>query len=424
MEVISLLNYTIDCYETKREILNFSKKLSEGLNKSDTKFIYDMQYGLAKSKSCLISQISRSLNETAKLKNTIERLCNNLQSLNKEEAKVIKENYLNEVRKYFPDEAISIFDDSDISKRYGKKFEYLDEVIDASDQEKKIVNGYHVCEAVILGKNEKQPISVYSEIYSCRSKNFVSKNQYTMESIDTVMSVLNRRCNMVFDRGYDDNKIINYVDKSGNYFVIRMNDKRIFLFKGRKKNAYTEALKRKGKVKMGLWFEDEKVEISVSHTKVTLPSNKKDYELVFVYGLSEERPLILLTNRDIHSKEDVIKVVRLYFYRWRIEEYFRSKKQEYGFENMRVRTLKAMNNLNLMLMVHMGHLGMLIEDMDKKLLTMKILERSKSLKKKVLVWFSQISKGISEILKYAHTGIKEYQKMEKREKYRQLQLKL
>lgn len=245
MEVISLLNYTIDCYETKREILNFSKKLSEGLNKSDTKFIYDMQYGLAKSKSCLISQISRSLNETAKLKNTIERLCNNLQSLNKEEAKAIKENYLNEVRKYFPDEAISIFDDSDISKRYGKKFEYLDEVIDASDQEKKIVNGYHVCEAVILGKNEKQPISVYSEIYSCRSKNFVSKNQYTMESIDTVMSVLNRRCNMVFDRGYDDNKIINYVDKSGNYFVIRMNDKRIFLFKGRKKNAYTEALKRK-----------------------------------------------------------------------------------------------------------------------------------------------------------------------------------
>lgn len=49
-----------------------------------------MQYGLSKSKSCLISEISRSLNETIKLKNTIERLCDNLQSLNKEEAKVIK----------------------------------------------------------------------------------------------------------------------------------------------------------------------------------------------------------------------------------------------------------------------------------------------------------------------------------------------
>ena len=245
-----------------------------------------------------------------------------------------------------------------------------------------------------------------------------------MESIDTVTSVLNRKCNMIFDRGYDDNKIIDYVDQSGNYFVIRMNDKRVFLFKGRKKNAYNEALKRKGKVKMELWFEDEKVEISVSHTKVTLPYNKKDYELVFVYGLSEERPLILLTNRTIHSKEDVIKIVRLYFYRWRVEEYFRSKKQEYEFENMRVRTLKAMNNLNLMLMIHMGHIGMLIEDMDKKLLTIKILERSRSLRNKVCVWFSQISRGISEILKYAHTGIKGYQKIEKREKYKQLELKL
>jgi len=415
-------NYTMDCYEMKREILNFSKKMSNGLNRQATKFISDMQYGLSKSQSCLISEISRALNEDIKLKNTIERLCDNLQSLDKE--KTIKENYLNEIKGYFPKEPIAIFDDSDISKRYGKKFEDLDEVIDASDPEKKIVNGYHVCEAVILGEKEKQPFSVYSEIYSCKSEGFESKNKYTIDSIDTVINVLDRKSNMIFDRGYDDNKIIDYVDKSGNYFVIRMNDRRNFLFKGKKKNAYQEAIKGKGKVRMKLWFEDEKVEISVSHTKITFPYNKKDYELVFVYGLSEERPLILLTNREIHSKEDAMKVVRLYFYRWRVEEYFRSKKQEYEFENMRVRTLKAMNNLNLMLMIHMGHLGMLIEDMDKKLLTIKILERSKALKKKVIVWFNQIARGVNEILKYAHTGIKDWKKIEKRPSYKQLRLKL
>ena len=417
-------NYTMEVYETKREILNFSKKMSEGLNKRERKFIFDMQYGLSKSKSCLISEISRALNENIKLKNTIERLCDNLQSLGKEKEERIKENYIKEVSKYFPEEPICIFDDSDIAKRYGKKFEDLDRIIDGSDPDKKIVNGYHVCEAVVLGKNEKQPISVYSEIYSCQSKNFVSKNKYTKESIDTAIKVLKRKSNMVFDRGYDDNKIIDYVEESENYFVIRMNDKRIFLFKGKKKKAYEEALKRKGKVRMELWFEETKVEISVSHTKVQMPHNQKEYELVFVYGLSEERPMMLLTNRSIHSKEDVIKVVRLYFYRWRVEEYFRSKKQEYAFENMRVRTLKAMNNLNLMLMIHMGEMAMLIEDMDKKLLSIKIIERSKSLKRKVIVWFSQIARGISEILKYAHTGIREYQKIEKREKYKQLVLRL
>ena len=416
-------NFTTNTYEMKREIEKFSKKVTNNTDKVTSKFVFDMQYGLSKGKSCLISEISRALDEKINLKNTIERLCDNLARLTDNQKNIIKNNYYKEINKYFSEEPVAIFDDSDISKRYGKKFEDLDRVVDASSSNKETVNGYHVCEAVILGKNEKQPFSVYSEIYSCKSKDFVSMNNYTIESIDTVIKVLNKKCNMVFDRGYDDNKIIDYVDKTKNYFVIRMNDKRNFLFKMKKKNAYQEALKRKGKVKMELWFESEKKEVSLSHTRVTLPYNKKDYELVFVYGLSEKRPLILLTNRTIHSKEDVIKVVRLYFYRWRVEEYFRSKKQEYDFENMRVRTLKAMNNLNLMLMLHIGHMAMLIEDMDKKLLTIKILEASKSLKRKVLVWFYQMARGIKEILKNARTGVKSLENIETREKTKQLHFK-
>lgn len=45
-----------------------------------------------------------------------------------------------------------------------KKFEDLDDVIDASDLDKKITKGYHVCKSVILTEKEKQPISVYSKI--------------------------------------------------------------------------------------------------------------------------------------------------------------------------------------------------------------------------------------------------------------------
>ena len=417
--------YTTDLYETKREIVNFSKKITEGVNKSTSKFVMDMIYGISKSKSCLISEISRSLEEKINLSYTIERLCDNLNNIKEDELNIIKENYLKEIEDLFEEEPISIFDDSDIAKPYGKKFEDLDKVIDASSIDGKVVSGYHVCEATILGKNQKQPISVYSKIYSCKSDNFESKNKYTIESIDTVRRILKRKCNMIFDRGYDDNKLIDYIDKNGDYFVIRMNDKRNFLFKGKKKNCYKEAIKRKGKVRMELWFDDnEKYEVYVSHTKVTLPYNKKEYELVIVYGLSEERPLILLTNRNIKSKEDVIKVVRMYFYRWRIEEYFRAKKQEYKFEDMRIRTLKGMNTLNLILTIHLGHIGKLVEKLNKKLLTIKIIERSKSLRNKILVWISQMSRGISEILKYAKVGIKEWQKIEIREKYKQLELKL
>ena len=418
-----MYNFTINTYEMKREIINFSQKIAKGVNKSTSKFIMDMEYGISKSGSCLISEISRSLNENIKLQNTIERLCDNLADLNEEETKIIKDNYYNEVKDLFPDEPIAIFDDSDIAKRYGKKFEDLDDVIDASSINKEIVKGYHVCEAVVLGKNEKQPISLYSEIYSCKSKSFISMNKYTNESIETVRNILNRKCNMIFDRGYDDNKIIDLIDKNEDYFVIRMNDDRTFLFKGKKKKSYDVAVRRKGKIKMTLWFDDgDEYEVYISHTRVTLPYNNKDYELVIVYGLSEERPLILLTNRSIKSKEDVIKIVRMYFYRWRVEEYFRAKKQEYEFENLRVRTLKSMNVLNLFLTIHMGHIGKLIESIDRKLLVIKIIERSKSLRNKVVVWMSQMAKGMKEILACAHNGIKDWQKIEVRDKYRQLQL--
>ena len=76
-------------------------------------------------------------------------------------------------------------------------------------------------------------------------------------------------------------------------------------------------------------------------------------------------------------KDDVIKIVRLYFLIWRIEEYFRAKKQMYDFENIRLRTLKGMNNLNLFLTIHLGHINQLTEEINLKLLSIKIIEESK-----------------------------------------------
>lgn len=415
-------NYTMNAYEMKRDLIVFSKKISNGLTKPEQKFIMDMIFGIASTGTTLISEISRSLKENIKLGNTIERLCDNLLRFDKEET--IMNNYYKEVKKELSKEPIVLFDDSDITKIYGKKFEDIDKVIDASSEKKEIKPGYHVCEATLVGKQMSQPISLYSKIYSSKSKDFKSEKNYTKESIEKISKIVGKFTG-VFDRAYDSNDIINLMDNMSNDFVIRMNDRRMFLFKGKKKNCYEEAIKRKGKIRMKLLFDDnQEYEVYISHTKVTLPSNNKDYELVYLYGLAEERPLILLTNKSIHSKEEVIKIVRLYFSRWRIEEYFRAKKQEYDFENMRVRKLKSMNNINIILTIYMGYVSMISEKMDKKLLLIKIIEASKSLRRKVVVWISQISRGIKEILSYCHKGIKEWQKIEKRDKYKQLELKL
>ena len=123
------MNYfTMNTYEMKRDILNFSNKMSNNLTKPTKKFVMDSLYGIAKSKSCLISNIARALKEDVKLKYVIERLCDNYSNLSDDEISILKNNYYNEVKDLFHDEPIAIFDDSDIAKRYGKKFEDLDKV--------------------------------------------------------------------------------------------------------------------------------------------------------------------------------------------------------------------------------------------------------------------------------------------------------
>ena len=89
---------------------------------------------------------------------------------------------------------------------------------------------------------------------------------------------------------------------------------------------------------------------------------------------------------------------------------------------MRVRALKSMNNLNMMLTIHLGHIAILADNMDNKLLSIKIIYASKSLKQDAIVWLSQFARGIKEMLKYAHEGIKKWQHIEKREEYKQLEL--
>ena len=47
-----------------------------------------------------------------------------------------------------------------------------------------------------------------------------------------------------------------------------------------------------------------------------------------------------------------------------------------------------------------------------------------AIRNKVIIWMSQFARGIKKILSYAHTGIKEWQKIEIRDKYKQLALKI
>lgn len=409
-------NFTTNTYEMKRDIVKFSNKLCKNSNKPETKFITDMIYGISKSKDILLSSIAEALNEDTKKAYTINRLSDNLVS---DLSASIDVNYTNLVMDALGDTPIFLVDDSDIVKPLGEKFENLGIVRDGSSTKKSYEKGYHHTEIVGLTKEMKQPISIFSKIHSSTQKEFISNNRITYEGLDKVVSLLDER-NLkgifVNDRGYDSNDIFNYYFSKKQYFVIRLTEKRKIYRNHKWYKITTLRDAFKGKIKINLMFQGEERECAVSMVKAQITAQKKWINIIFIYGLSNT-PMMLASNIPIRSKEDVIKIARNYMNRWRIEEYFKFKKQEYNFENFRVRTLKAINNLNKMLTYTIGLIALLSEKIKKRKFVNKIIKESKSLKDTVFLWFYQLARGIYNILSMARTGIREWENIRKMKIY-------
>lgn len=134
--------------------------------------------------------------------------------------------------------------------------------------------------------------------------------------------------------------------------------------------------------------------------------------------------MMLVTNRAINKKSDVQSIVRDYMSRWRVEEYFRFKKQEYDFENYRVRSLKKMNNLNQVLTYALGMLGLIAEKKKDSALANMIIKNANALRKDIQFYGYQISKGIYNTLKNARTGIKQWQNIRAIDKHHQFEMDL
>lgn len=415
-----MANFTSNTYQMKRDILTFSNKISKKLSKPERKFIADMNYGILASGSCLLTDIVDQLHEPSKKINSVDRLSRHLSKGIPREA---LKSYLMQVKNWCPEEPVIHIDDSDVVKPDGYKFESLGWVRDGSESTRNknvYQKGYHVTEATVL-TNNRHPISIFSEIHSSKEKNFTSINHITFSAMERAKALFGK-ATFVMDRGYDDNKMFLKLDSMEQDYVIRLTAKRKLLYHNKWVFATELRNRRKGKVKLPLFYKGKLQEAYLSHVKVQITASRKDIYLVLVYGITEH-PMMLATNREIQSKDDVIAVAKLYFSRWKIEEYFRCKKQMFQFENFRVRKLVAINALNFYLTLCMSFLGHTSMKSETNLLKVAIIQTANPIKETISFCYYRLAKGISGILSYAKEGIRRWFRT-KRPAYRQLCLKL
>ena len=413
-------NFTSNTYQMKRKILTFANKISKRLPKPERKFIADITYGMLASGSCLLTDVVDQLHEPSKKINIVDRLSRHLDKGTPASAAA---SYLQQVKKWVPAAPVIHIDGSDVVKPDGHKFEALGIVRDGSEStsaKNVYKKGYHVTEACVL-TSSNHPASIFSKIHSSHEKDYKSANTITFQAMEQGAALFGK-ATFAMDRGYDDNKMFLKLDGLGQDYVIRLKSNRKLLYHNKWTMAAELRNRRKGKVKTSVFYKGKDHEAYLSHVKVQITASRKDIYLVLVYGITGH-PMMLATNKEIKSKEDVIRVARIYFSRWKIEEYFRCKKQMFQFENFRVRKLKAINALNFYITLCMAFLAKFSMESETYALKVAIIKTADPVKEKVFFCYYRLAKGISSILSYAKEGVRLWSRT-KRPAYHQLCLKL
>ncbi len=399
-----MINYSRLGYEVKRDFTNFSARISKGLKRPQEKFVHQMIYGILAGNKMHLSEIARSLKESITLKKTIDRPSKNLHAFDNTDS--IMHNYLRLVKQQVKDGyAVIIINNSDIAKPTSRKLETLSEIRDGSTGE--LTQGYLTIDAAILSEKGKMPLPVYEKVFSAAEKGFISETHENLCCLEALSQNFTPKCVRTLDRGFDANDYCRYFLKHEERFVIRAKKNRNVIYNGQTCNIMDVALRYKGAYRMDL--KDKKgrtIQCKMSCIPVRLcefPS--KDLVLTVVYGFGEE-PMLLLSNMKMQEKKKLCHIItKVYLLRWRIEEYFRFKKQQFELEDLRVMSLQSIRNLNLFAMLAVGYISLTTAVHKDSIFLAELKECSKRIYEMPQFIFYAIGYAMECVLSMSRSGI-------------------
>ena len=394
-------NYTILENNLKDETANYIKNITLGLGKVDTHFITDMFVGMLKHNSVILSDIVRQTGNI-NIKKGVERLERNLDSFDNIE-NVLMSNYIQMVKPYINNRHLYFVDRGDIVKKDNTKFENKGFVLDGSDSHN-VKQGYQINEIATID-NDNQPISLVSELRSSKDNDYNSDNDLWISHMNYVHNIYGKGT-FIMDRGYDGAILMEKVLEIGSDFIIRAKslDRKIYV-NGEKTTISDIAKHMKGKYS---YVSKEYDKLKVSYKPVVIKSkeaknlSKKILTIVVVKGFAlddrtlNEAYMVLLTSRTISGKAQALQVVRDYALRWKIEENFKYKKQQFEIEKIKVRRYKRIQALNTLLTYVMFFSNVI----NLKAIGKTIRKIKNQIRDKILFWLYRISDGIKEIISF------------------------
>jgi hypothetical protein len=386
----------------RRQMSQFSGKLSAGLSKPASRFVFEMLYGIQARQSVHLTEVGRSLEEKIPLIKTENRLSRNLKR--KELRPLLQRAIMCRGAARISENTLLVLDLSDIVKPYAQKMENLAVVRDGSKDE--LANGYMLCQVIGVENEGVEITPMYGELYSTKARDFVSENDEIKKAIGKVGEAVEKKGVWVIDRGCDRRELYDeLVPKNKGYrFIIRQKGDRHYVFGNRRVPgralAYGCPLPYATTI-----VKEEKKEEKVYHLEygfraVRLPEHPGiPLWLVVVKGFGVE-PMMLLTNVPMRKNRKALWwAISAYLTRWRIEETIRFAKQCYQIEDIRVMRYERLRNMVVLVTAAMFFASVVLGTrMKLKILASHVIDAAKRLFGIPNFRYYAISDGIKEIL--------------------------
>ena len=178
------------------------------------------------------------------------------------------------------------------------------------------------------------------------------------------------------------------------------------IYKGETINILTLAERFKGKYSLKFKKKNGKqVDCKITNIPVQLCCRPKEgLNLVICRGTGQE-PVLLITNMRSGDDRLAVTVTKVYILRWRIGEFHGFKKQQFDFEDFRVRSLNSIRNLDLLLTIAIGYIGIMSEQAEEKRVVMELIHISKRIFNVQKFKFYAIADGIFAVFARCKQGV-------------------
>lgn len=400
-------NYTTIDTILKDENVKFVKKIAKGLSKPNTKFLTHMLYGITTQNSIILSDIARASSPNIQIKKAVEKYERHLDEYSKYQD-LVETNYANMVKPYINNRKLYFVDGGDITKDKETKFENLGYVLDGSNKHQ-LSTGYKIYEIDTID-NLDQPISLVSDIESSNNSKLNDSNKELSENLEWAKRMKNvsktyGNGTFVMDRGFDGANIMEEIINNGDDFIIRASHlNRKILVNNETTTISDLAQKCKGKYALTSKFRGNSYDLKASSFNFKIKSttnkdlSKKLLTLVIVKGYAidpktkNEAYMALITSRQISGRDKTLSVVKDYILRWKIEENFKYKKQQFGLEQIKVRKFNRIKALGRLLSIILFFNNVVnLEAIGKHVRTIVKLSR-----KFISFWLYRIADGIAK----------------------------